>query len=194
MGLTGQEVLLAWRFHSCSHRGPSRPEEVGLRKYETMLILPADADDTLITGVTDHIGRVIGESGGQVDRVDRWGKRRLTYEIKRQQEGFYLVVESTAQPSAMRELDRVLSLADPVIRFKTVVRPDLQPTEATEPAQPARSAEAREPAQPARSAEATETAQPAEAPQSAQPAGAMEPARAEAGGSSNAQEAAEAPS
>jgi small subunit ribosomal protein S6 len=95
---------------------------VELRKYEIMLILPAEADDKLVGSVTDRISQVLSERGGQVDKVDRWGKRRFTYEIARQSEGFYLIVEAQGDPAAMKELDRVLSLADEVIRFKVVVR------------------------------------------------------------------------
>ena len=93
-----------------------------MRKYEIMLILPAEADDKLIGSVTDRVSQVLSEGGGRVDKVDRWGKRRFTYEIARQSEGFYLIVECQADPAAMKELDRVLSLADEVIRFKMVVR------------------------------------------------------------------------
>ena len=93
-----------------------------MRTYEIMLILPADADDKVIGTVTDRISQALAEHGGKVEKVDRWGKRRLTYEIARQSEGFYLVVECLADPAAMKDLDRVLSLADEVIRFKAVVR------------------------------------------------------------------------
>jgi small subunit ribosomal protein S6 len=95
-----------------------------LRKYEIMLILPADADDEVIGGITERISQVLSPAGGSVGKVDRWGKRRLTYPIHRQSEGFYLVVECQADPSTIKELDRVLSLADQVIRFKVSVRPD----------------------------------------------------------------------
>jgi small subunit ribosomal protein S6 len=93
-----------------------------LRKYEIMVILPSDADDAVIGAATDRIARVLAERGGEVVKSDRWGKRRLAYEIGRQSEGFYLVVECLADPTAMKELDRVLALADEVIRFKVVVR------------------------------------------------------------------------
>ena len=108
--------------HPCSPEGPSSPEEVELRKYEIMLILPAEADDKVIGGVTDRISQVLSERGGAVEKVDRWGKRRLTYEIQRQSEGFYVIVQCQADPAAVKELDRVLSLADEVIRFKVLVR------------------------------------------------------------------------
>jgi small subunit ribosomal protein S6 len=93
-----------------------------MRKYEIMLILPAEADDTVVGGVTDRISQVLGQSGGEVVKVDRWGKRRLAYEINRQAEGFYLIVEVQADPTAMKELDRVVALADDVLRFKVVAR------------------------------------------------------------------------
>jgi small subunit ribosomal protein S6 len=102
--------------------GPSSPEEVEVRKYEIMLILPADADDKVIGTASDRISQVLAEHGGSVDKVDRWGKRRLSYEIQRQTEGLYLLVECQADPAAIKELDRVLGLADEVIRFKVVVR------------------------------------------------------------------------
>jgi small subunit ribosomal protein S6 len=95
---------------------------VELRKYEIMLIVPADADDKVIGSVTDRIAQVLSERGGTVDKVERWGKRRFTYEINRQTEGFYVIVECQADPAAIKELDRVLSLVDEVIRFKVVVR------------------------------------------------------------------------
>ena len=93
-----------------------------MRKYEIMLILPADADDKVIATATDRISQVLAEHGGSIGKVDRWGKRRLTYEIGRQTEGVYLLVECEAEPASIKELDRVLSLADEVVRFKVVVR------------------------------------------------------------------------
>lgn len=93
-----------------------------MRKYEVMLILPAEADDQVVSGAVDRISKVIGEAGGEVGNVDRWGRRRLAYEIDKQTEGYYILVECTADPTAMKELDRVLSLADEVIRFKALVR------------------------------------------------------------------------
>jgi small subunit ribosomal protein S6 len=93
-----------------------------MRKYEIMLILPADAEDATVAGVTDRIGQVLAASGGEVTNVDRWGRRRLAYEIDRRTEGHYIVVECNADPASMKEVDRVLALADEVVRFKVVVR------------------------------------------------------------------------
>jgi len=54
--------------------------------------------------------------------VDSWGRRRLAFEIDKRTEGFYVVAEMSADPASIRELDRVLSLADDVVRFKVLVR------------------------------------------------------------------------
>jgi len=95
-----------------------------MRQYEIMFILPAEADDKVIGGVTDRIGQVVARSGGEVGKIDRWGRRRFAYEIDRTTEGFYLVVEFTADPADVRELDRVLTLADDVVRFKIMLLPE----------------------------------------------------------------------
>jgi len=76
----------------------------------------------VIGTATDRISQVLAEHGGSIGKVDRWGKRRLSYEIGRQTEGVYLLVECEADPPSIKELDRVLSLADEVVRFKVVVR------------------------------------------------------------------------
>jgi small subunit ribosomal protein S6 len=87
-----------------------------------MLILPPEADESVVSGALDRITRVAGEAGGQVGNVDRWGRRRLAFEIESQSEGYYVVVEFTAEPDALTELERSLHLADEVLRFKIVVR------------------------------------------------------------------------
>lgn len=93
-----------------------------MRKYEIMLILPAEADEAVIDGAINRIANVLGERGGEVGNVDRWGRRRFAYEIDKTTEGYYVVAEFTAEPETIRELDRVLTLADEVIRFKILVR------------------------------------------------------------------------
>ncbi|MGQ0670497.1 MAG: 30S ribosomal protein S6 [Actinomycetota bacterium] len=93
-----------------------------LKQYEVMLILPPEADESVVGGAADRISRVVSEGGGEVTNVDRWGRRRLAFEIDRQSEGYYVVIEFKAEPGAITELDRTLTLADEVLRFKVVVR------------------------------------------------------------------------
>jgi len=93
-----------------------------MREYEVMLILPPDAEEAVVDGVVERITGILSERGGEVSKVDKWGRRRLAYEIAHNTEGFYVVVGFKAEPAAIPELDRVLSLADEVIRFKVVLR------------------------------------------------------------------------
>jgi small subunit ribosomal protein S6 len=87
-----------------------------------MLILPPEADESVVTGALDRITKVVSDGGGEVGNVDRWGRRRLAFEIDRQNEGYYVVVQFTADPGVITELERTLHLADEVLRFKVVVR------------------------------------------------------------------------
>jgi small subunit ribosomal protein S6 len=91
-----------------------------LRKYEIMVILDPDADEQKIGEVVDRITGILSQHGGEVSAVDRWGRRKLAFEIDRKGEGFYLVVTFTSEAEALPEMDRVLSLADDVLRFKVV--------------------------------------------------------------------------
>lgn len=87
-----------------------------------MLILPPEADESVVSGALDRINKVVAEGGGAVGDVDRWGRKRLAYEIAKQTEGYYVVVDVTADPAVIEELERMLHLADEVLRFKVVVR------------------------------------------------------------------------
>ena len=94
-----------------------------MRKYEVMLILPADADEALLSGAVDRIAKVIGGTEGEVTNTDAWGRRRLAFAIDKHTEGYYAVVDFTADPGSIDELERVLRLADEVVRFKVMQKP-----------------------------------------------------------------------
>jgi small subunit ribosomal protein S6 len=85
-----------------------------------MVILDPEADEAAVNGVADRITSILSDHGGEVSSVDRWGKRKLAFEIERKTEGYYLVMAFSAESDALAELDRVLPLADEVIRFKVV--------------------------------------------------------------------------
>jgi small subunit ribosomal protein S6 len=93
-----------------------------LRPYEVMFILPAEADEKLVTTAVDRITKAIGPTGGSVLNIDRWGRRRFAYEIDRQNEGYYVVVAFDAEPSVIAPLERSLVLADEIMRAKVTIR------------------------------------------------------------------------
>ncbi len=94
-----------------------------MREYEVMLILPAEADEQVVSTAIDRITKVISTDGGEVGTIDRWGRRRFAFEIDHQNEGYYVVANFTADPAVQPELDRVLNLADEVIRHKVIALP-----------------------------------------------------------------------
>ena len=95
-----------------------------LRPYEVMIILDADLDEETIRAAVERWLQLIESKGAERGHVDFWGKRRLAYEINRKAEGYYVVIQARAEPPAMDELHRVLSLADEVIRHKVLRIPE----------------------------------------------------------------------
>ncbi|HEY2431018.1 MAG TPA: 30S ribosomal protein S6 [Acidimicrobiales bacterium] len=95
-----------------------------MRPYEVMIIIDAGLEEESIRAVTDRATATLESHGAKVVRLDRWGKRRFAYELKHRTEGYYVLLEASAEPDAMAELDRLLSLADEVIRHKVIRLPD----------------------------------------------------------------------
>ena len=93
-----------------------------MREYEIMVIVDGSAEEAQVEGVVKRITEILTTGGGEVSNVDRWGKRRFAYEIDHKTEGIYLVVQFTAESETLGELERVLSLADEVIRHKVMSR------------------------------------------------------------------------
>ena len=94
-----------------------------MRAYEVMVILDPSLEERTVGPSLDKYLNVIRKDGGSVESVDIWGRRRMAYEIKKNQEGIYAVVNLTAEPDSVKELDRQLTLNESVLRTK-VIRPD----------------------------------------------------------------------
>jgi small subunit ribosomal protein S6 len=94
-----------------------------MRHYELMVILDPDLEERTVQPSLEQFLGVIRQAGGTVDKLDIWGRRRLSYEISKKVEGIYAIVELTADPAAVKELDRQLNLNEAVLRTK-VLRPD----------------------------------------------------------------------
>ncbi|SFD04032.1 small subunit ribosomal protein S6 [Nocardioides terrae] len=93
-----------------------------MRAYEVMVILDPSLDERTVAPSLDKYLNVIRTDGGTVDNVEVWGRRRLSYEIKKNAEGIYAVVTLTAEPATVKELDRQLTLNESILRTK-VIRP-----------------------------------------------------------------------
>ena len=94
-----------------------------MRHYEVMIILDPQQDERTVAPSLDKFLEIVRKDNGTVERVDVWGKRRLAYEIKKNSEGIYAVVEMNCEPATVQELDRLLTLNESVLRTK-VLRAD----------------------------------------------------------------------
>jgi small subunit ribosomal protein S6 len=95
-----------------------------MRRYEVMVILDPSIDERAIAPTVDQFLNVVKTGGGTVEKVDVWGRRRLSYDIQKKSEGIYAVVDLTAEPALVKELDRQLNLSESVLRTK-VLRPEV---------------------------------------------------------------------
>jgi small subunit ribosomal protein S6 len=94
-----------------------------VRAYEVIFILdPALADDGIEAAITAAKG-VLAKVGGEVAEVQKWGKKRLAYEVKKRREGHYVYLRVQAPAKAVAELERHLKIAEPVLKFITVLMP-----------------------------------------------------------------------
>jgi len=90
-----------------------------MNKYESVVIINPGLEETGIKSFIQKITDLIN-SDGKVENVDEMGKRRLAYEIKKQKEGYYVVVNFEANPALIAELERIYRITDTVLKFIVV--------------------------------------------------------------------------
>ncbi|WP_439662380.1 30S ribosomal protein S6 [Lentzea sp. HUAS TT2] len=93
-----------------------------MRHYEVMVILDPSLDERTVAPSLDTFLNVIRTTGGNVEKVEVWGKRRLSFEINKNSEGIYAVLDLSSTPEAVKELDRQLGLQETVLRTKVLRR------------------------------------------------------------------------
>ncbi|MDO5503234.1 MAG: 30S ribosomal protein S6 [Actinomycetia bacterium] len=89
-----------------------------MRQYELMVILDPETEERTVGTTLEKFLKVITNDGGTIDNTDIWGRRRLSYDIKKQSEGIYAVVNFTCEPATAKELDRQLGLSESILRTK----------------------------------------------------------------------------
>ncbi|GFN31309.1 30S ribosomal protein S6 [Paenibacillus xylaniclasticus] len=87
-----------------------------MRKYEVMYILRSDVEQENVQAIVDKFNAIITNGGGEIEKTDIIGKRRLAYEINKARDGIYVLVNFSAPVEVIAELDRVMKIADEVIR------------------------------------------------------------------------------
>ncbi|HEY5982883.1 MAG TPA: 30S ribosomal protein S6 [Anaerolineales bacterium] len=92
-----------------------------MRKYELVCLIQPDLDETAVTGVIDRVKGWVAETGGNVDKVDLWGKRRMAYSIRKQREGNYVLFNLTLEPQTTAGLEQNLRYTEPIMRHMLTV-------------------------------------------------------------------------
>ena len=87
-----------------------------MRKYELVCIVQPELDETAFKGVVDRVSGWVTDTGGSVDKVDIWGRRRLAYQIHKQREGQYVLLNVTLDPKSAGPLERNIRFLEPVLR------------------------------------------------------------------------------
>lgn len=93
-----------------------------MRSYETLFVLKPDLEEDATTAAIERLTALIQQNHGTVEQVNRWGKKRLAYEIEDFREGYYTLVLFQGEPETAKELDRVMRLSDVVLRHVIVRR------------------------------------------------------------------------
>ena len=93
------------------------------RKYELVYVVSPDATDDQVTDLHNQVDAIVQRMGGQLEKTENWGRRRLAYEIGRHKEGTYVLETLLGSGELMKEIDRRLKVTDLVIRH-LVVRVD----------------------------------------------------------------------
>jgi small subunit ribosomal protein S6 len=88
-----------------------------MREYEIVFIVHPDLDETAFKEVVDRVQTWITDAGGSISKVDIWGKRKLAYDIKKQREGQYVLMQAQINPTLTAELERNFRYLEPVMRF-----------------------------------------------------------------------------
>jgi len=91
------------------------------RAYEVTFIVRIDVDEATLNGTVDQVRSWIeADELGQVMKIDRWGRRKMAYEINKQREGYYVLMESQIEPQAIKELERNINLSQNILRYLVV--------------------------------------------------------------------------
>lgn len=96
-----------------------------MRTYEVLFIVVPQLSEEEAEAVAVAMQKTVEKKGSTVDKMEKWGKRRLAYSLKKQREGYYFIFNITGDHAAINELERKLKQTDQVLRFMTV-RTDLE--------------------------------------------------------------------
>lgn len=95
-----------------------------MRRYETIFIIPADLTEDEINALIERYQSIITKNKGMVIKVEKWGKRKMAYEIKKQIRGFYVLMDLVSDSAVITELERNFKIDEKILKFMTIKKED----------------------------------------------------------------------
>ena len=118
-----------------------------MNQYEVMYVIDAALEDSARIELIDRFSDLVKKNGGEIDRVDEWGKRRLAYAINYKTEGYYVLMYIKAPSELPKELERNFQINDKILR-SLIIRYEGEVPAKREPLKPYAAREAAAPAEP----------------------------------------------
>ena len=91
-----------------------------MNKYEAMYIVTPEMEDEAIKGVIEKFSGIITANGGEIEKTDEWGRKKLAYPIDYKTEGYYVLVNFAAAPELPRDLERNFRNDESILRYMVV--------------------------------------------------------------------------
>jgi small subunit ribosomal protein S6 len=98
-----------------------------MKLYETTIIYDPSLEESRINEEVERVTQPIAAAGGEVVEVQRWGKKKLAYVIRKRRDGTYIHVKHKSPPSLIAEMDRRFRLTESILRHLTVMAPKESP-------------------------------------------------------------------
>ena len=95
-----------------------------MKRYETLFIVQVDLPDDELNSLIERYGAIVTAFKGIIVKIEKWGKRKLAYEIKKQTNGFYVMIDFVGKRTIIEELERNFKIDDKILKFMTIMKDD----------------------------------------------------------------------
>ena len=95
-----------------------------MKRYETLFIVQVDLPDDELNSLIERYGSIVTAFKGIIVKIEKWGKRKLSYEIKKQINGFYVLIDFVGKRTVIEELERNFKIDDKILKFMTIMKDD----------------------------------------------------------------------
>lgn len=88
-----------------------------MRNYEVVFVIKPDLEAEATAAIIEKFTQLIADQGGEVTKLNQWGKKRMAYEVRKYREGYYVLMEFRGTPAVAQELERVLKITEEILRY-----------------------------------------------------------------------------